>query len=82
MKTLCCIVFDDLVFALLSNSSCTNFELHAFFLVPKTMHLKALLYFTFAIYNDMVSTNMQCLLPHDTKQLIDYLLIAPLTQFF
>ena len=32
------------VFALVSNSSCTNFELHMFNHSPKNVHLKALLY--------------------------------------
>ena len=35
---------DHLAFTLLSNKSCTNFELHEFFLSPKNVHLKALLY--------------------------------------
>ena len=32
---------DHLAFTLLSNKSCTNFELHEFFLSPKNVHLKA-----------------------------------------
>ena len=36
--------FDHLAFTLLSNKSCTNFELHKFFLSQKNVHLKALLY--------------------------------------
>ena len=35
--------FDDLAFTLLNKKSCTNFELHEFFLSPKNVHLKALL---------------------------------------
>ena len=38
---------DHLAFTLLSNKSCTNFELHEFFLSPKNVHLKALLYLVF-----------------------------------
>ena len=37
-------VSDHLAFTLLSNKSCTNFELHEFFLSPKNVHLKTLLY--------------------------------------
>ena len=33
---------DHLAFTLLSNKSCTNFELYEFFLSPKNVHLKAL----------------------------------------
>ena len=36
--------FDVFAFALLSDSSCSNFELHEFFHFPKNVHLKALLY--------------------------------------
>ena len=43
VKTLSCTFFDDIAFALLSNSSCMNFELHNFFHSPKNVHLKALL---------------------------------------
>ena len=35
--------FDHLAFTLLSNKSCTNFELHKFFLSPKNLHLKAIM---------------------------------------
>ena len=35
--------FDHPALTLLSNKSCTNFELHEFFLSPKNVHLKALL---------------------------------------
>ena len=42
MRTLSCTFFNALAFALLSNSSCTNFELHKFFHSSKTVHLKAL----------------------------------------
>ena len=44
LQTLSCTFFDDFALALLNNSSCSNFELHRFFLVPKNMHLKALLH--------------------------------------
>ena len=41
------VFFDDLTFALLSNSSCPNFKLHEFFHSPKNVHLKALLFTNF-----------------------------------
>ena len=36
--------YDNFALTLLINFSCMNFELHGFFLVPKNVHLKALLY--------------------------------------
>ena len=38
VKTLSCTGFDDLAFALLSNSSCMKFDLHKFFHSPKNVH--------------------------------------------
>ena len=35
---------DHFAFNLLSNISCMNFELHEFFLSPKNVHLKALVF--------------------------------------
>ena len=40
VKTLSYTFFDDIAFALLSNSSCMNFELHEFFHAPQNVHLK------------------------------------------
>ena len=45
VKTLSSTVFwSSCLHPIISNKSCTNFELHDFFLSPKNVHLKALLY--------------------------------------
>ena len=51
--------FDDLAFALLSNSSFTNFELHKYFHSPKNVHLKALLYVVKNMQNIVKSSTVR-----------------------
>ena len=43
VKSLSYMFIDTFAVTLLSNSSCTNFEVHEFFHSPKNVHLKALL---------------------------------------
>ena len=67
--------FDVLAFALLTNSSCTNFEQHEFFHSPKNVHLKALLY-TFLIM-DQKTTQPEALLYMWLQNSYETIMLSP-----
>ena len=55
--------FDHLPFTLLSINNCTNFQPHSFFLSPKSVHHKALLYIQLHTCNHIKLCTLQSSLP-------------------